>query len=84
MLGTIGTGFVFGLLFTEVISAPGWCWAACVMLGLAAGGMWQIGAQTIIDDSGFKHFGSKWGVILLFNYLGMFIGGQFLAHFDMT
>jgi hypothetical protein len=44
----------------------------------------MIGATIVLDDGGFKDYGAKWGIIILANFLGMFLGGQWLAFFEMT
>lgn len=83
-LGFIGTILIFAMTMTDEVDGYDWLvWVAVVLLGTATGGWWQIGAQTVLDDSGFIEFGTKWGLIVTLNYLGMFFGGNFLAIFDM-
>lgn len=53
-MGFIGTIIIFAMTMTDEVARSDWLvWAACVLLGTATGGWWQIGAQTILDDSGF-------------------------------
>lgn len=85
IMGFLGTILIFAMTMTDEVEKNAWLiWTACVLLGLATGGWWQIGACTVLDDSGFQDFGRKWGLILSLNWIGMMIGTQFLAHFDMT
>jgi len=83
--GFCGTILIFAMTLTDEVEANQWLvWTAVVLLGIATGGWWQIGAQTVLDDSGFIEFGTKWGLIVTLNYIGMFVGGNVLAIFDMS
>lgn len=84
-LAFVGTALVFMMTMTES-AAPQeqMVWVAAGVLGFASGGMWQIGAQIILDDSGTVHFGSKWGMGLFCNFAGIFSGALFLNAYEMS
>ncbi len=83
-MGFLGVILIFAMTMTDKVNRePAFVWVAVCLLGVATGGWWQMGAQTVLDDSGFGSFATKWGLIVTLNYLGMFFGGLFLANFEM-
>lgn len=54
VMGFLGTFVILAMTMTDKVErSPYFVWGACVLLGTATGGWWQIAAQTILDDSGF-------------------------------
>lgn len=57
----------FGIMGNVLLLIP------TLFVGIGAGGFWVLSAQILINDAGPKEYGKIWGLLVMFNFVGIFM-----------